>query len=694
MKFLIITIHISLFACFSALTQIDRTKPPEPGPAPEIQIGTYEAFTMDNGLQVFVVENHKLPRVAYSLVFDYDPIYEGEHAGYVGIAGSLIGTVTENRTKDELNEEVDFIGATLNAGASSVYAASLKKHNEKLLELMADVVLNSKFTQEELDKSKTRSLSSLKASLKDPDNLSSRLSRVVNYSSDHPYGEITTEESLESVDLEMCREFYETYYNPATAYLAVVGDITLDEVKPLLEKHFKHWEAKDKIEKKYDSPVAPEKTSVVIHDRPESVQSVIKVTYPIDLMIGSPEVMKANIMNVILGGGTYRLFQNLRETHGWTYGAYSRINSDRLVGNFEAFTSVRNEVTDSAVVQILYEMDRLRNEPVPEEELNRVKNYISGNFALALEKPETVARFALNSAIYDLPDDYYKNYLKRVSEVDQAAVTHAANNYLKPDNAYIFVVGNADEISKPLSKITDEEIFYINENGNYYIPEASTALMPDDISAQDIINDFIEAQGGEEKLNNINTMKMEMSMTMQGMNMQMVRYQRAPDKFAMIIKMQGNVVQRQVYDGEKGLSSGMQGRQEITGDDLKKLKLEATLNRELKYDKLGYEIELASIEDVDGKQAYKVIMTSPYGDKTIDYYDVKSGLKIKSEQTISSQMGTINQETYFDDYKEIEEGYIVPHTLTQNLNGQTIEISVENVEINANIDDTIFEIDQ
>jgi outer membrane lipoprotein-sorting protein len=189
-------------------------------------------------------------------------------------------------------------------------------------------------------------------------------------------------------------------------------------------------------------------------------------------------------------------------------------------------------------------------------------------------------------------------------------------------------------------------------------------------------------------------MKMEMSMTMQGMNMQMVRYQRAPDKFAMIIRMQGNVVQRQVYDGEKGLSSGMQGRQEITGDDLKKLKLEATLNRELKYDKLGYEMELASIEDVDGKQAYKVIMTSPYGDKTIDYYDVKSGLKIKSEQTISSQMGTINQETYFDDYKEIEEGYIVPHTLTQNLNGQTIEITVENVEINANIDDTIFEIDQ
>lgn len=685
--------YIFLFFHITISAQIDRTKPPEPGPAPEIQIGTYETFKLNNGLQVFVVENHKLPRVTYSLVFDNDPVLEGEYAGYVRIAGSIIGTVTENRTKEELNEEIDFIGATLSAGASNVYAASLKKHNDKLLELMADVVLHSKLTEEELDKSKKRSISSLKASLKDPDQLSSRLSQVILFGKDHPYGEITTEESLDRIDLEMCRNYYETYYNPAIAYLAVVGDITLKEVKPLLEKHFGNWKAKEVPKKEYHKPKAPASRNIVIHDRPESVQSVIKVTYPVELMVGSPEAMKARIMNVILGGGSYRLFQNLRETHGWTYGAYSRINSDELIGKFEAFTSVRNEVTDSAVTEILYEMGRLRTEPVPDEELTRVKNYLSGNFALSLEKPETVARFALNTAMYDLPSDYYKNYLKNVSAISKEDVKKAANTYLKPDNAYIFVVGNASEIAGPLAKLNESgSVKYIDENGNYYTPEAASEL-PEDVSALDIIDRYIEALGGREKLQNIGSLKMKMSMNMQGMNMKLTRLQQSPDKFAMIIMMQGNVVQRQVINGDRGITTGMQGSQEITGDDLEKMKLEVTLNPELQYNELGFDMKLTSVENVNGEKAYKVILTNPYGNKIINFYNVASGLKVKSQQTMeNSQMGTIQQTTYYKDYKEVN-GYLFPHSLTQEINEQTMEIKVEEIEINPKIDDQVFEID-
>ncbi len=688
----IFIVYIFLLFQVISYAQIDITRPPEPGPAPEIKIGTYETFQLENGLKVFVVENHKLPRVAYSLIFDNDPVYEGEFAGYVGIAGSLIGTATENRTKDELNQEVDFIGATLNASASSVYAASLKKHNEKLLELMSDVVLNSKLTQDELDKVKKQSISSLKASLKDPDQISSRLNQVILYGKEHPYGEITTEESLNRIDLEMCRDYYQKYYNPASAYLAVVGDITMKEVKPMLENHFGNWSAKEVQNRTYDKPKAPESRKIVIYDRPESVQSVIKVTYPVDLMVGSPEVMKAQIMNIILGGSTYRLFQNLRETHGWTYAAYSRIRSDRLVGKFEAIASVRSEVTDSAVVEILYEMERLRNEPVPDEELGRVKNYVSGNFALSLEKPETVARFAVNTARYDLPDDYYKNYLKRVSEINKQDVKQAANSFLKPDQTYVFVVGNAGEISKSLANLPGTDgIKYIDENGNFYDPDEGKTELPEDLNAKDVIQNFVEAQGGTEKLESIQSIKMEMSMNMQGMTMNVRRFQENPDKFAMIVMMQGNMVQRQVMNGDKGISSGMQGQQEITGDDLEKLRLETTLNPELKYEEMGYEMELASVENVNGKKAYKVILTNPFGDKTVNYYSIESGLKLKSEQKVESQMGTIEQTTYFNDYKEVD-GYIMPYSLTQEINGQAIEITIKVVELNPEIDDSVFEI--
>ncbi len=684
--------YIFLILQVTAYAQIDRTKPPQPDPAPEIKIGTYETFQLENGLKVFVVENHKLPRVAYSLIFDNDPLYEGEFAGYVGIAGSLIGTATENRTKDELNQEVDFIGATLNASSSSVYAASLKKHNEKLLELMSDVVLNSKLTQDELEKVKKQSISSLMASLKDPDQISSRLNQVILYGNDHPYGEITTEESLSKIDLEICRDYYEKYYNPANAYLAVIGDITVKEVKPMLENYFESWSAKEVQKKSYHQPKAPESRKIVIHDRPESVQSVIKVTYPIDLMVGSPEVMKAQIMNIILGGSTYRLFQNLRETHGWTYGAYSRISSDRLVGKFEAATSVRNEVTDSAVVEILYEMERLKNEPVPEEELSRVKNYVSGNFALSLEKPETVARFAVNTARYDLPDDYYKNYLKRVSEINKEDVKQAANSFLKPEQTYVFVVGNASEISKSLANLPGtDEIQFIDENGNYYHPDEEKTELPKDLRVKDVIHNFVEAQGGREKLKSIQSIKMEMSMNMQGMTMNVRRFQETPDKFAMIVMMQGNMVQRQIMNGNKGISSGMQGQQEITGDDLEKLKLETTLNPELKYEEMGYEMELASVENVNGEKTYKIILTNPFGDKTVNYYSIESGLKLKSEQKVESQMGTIEQTTYFNDYKNVD-GYVMPHSLTQEINGQAIEITVKEVKINPEIDDSVFEI--
>ncbi|HEX3075039.1 MAG TPA: insulinase family protein, partial [Ignavibacteriales bacterium] len=216
------------------------------------------------------------------------------------------------------------------------------------------------------------------------------------------------------------------------------------------KKYLSPWKKGTEIKYTYPQPAAPKENIVALVDRKNSVQSTLRVGYPVDLKIGSKEAIESGVANTILGGGVFRLFQNLRETHSYTYGAYSSLASDRLVGNFTASAEVRNPVTDSALTQILYEMKRMREEPVPADELTKAKNYISGSFALSLERPQTVANFAINEERYGLPSDYYENYLKSIEEVTSPDVMTAANKYILPENSYIIVVGKAEEIADKL----------------------------------------------------------------------------------------------------------------------------------------------------------------------------------------------------------------------------------------------------
>jgi predicted Zn-dependent peptidase len=692
MKNIIITSALLLFVFVSSFAQIDRTNPPAPGPAPDIQISDFESFELDNGLKVFIVENHKIPRVAYSISFNYEPILEKENAGMVGIAGQLIGTATESRTKEQLDEEIDFIGASINAGSSSAYAAGLKKHNEKILELMSDIVLNSSLKQEELDKIKTQTLSGLQAAKNDPNSISDALNSVILFGKEHPYGELETEKSVESITLEMCQDFYKKYYKPNIAYMAIVGNITKKEAEPLIKKYFGEWEKGDVPEYKYEPKENPAENKVVLFDRNSAVQSVIKIGYPVDLKVGSEDYIKASVMNTILGGGTYRLFHNLRETHGWTYGAYSRLSSNRLIGNFGAFTSVRNEVTDSAVYEILAEIKKLRTDKVPEEELQRVKNYLSGNFALSLERPETVARFALNIERYNLPADYYKNYLKNLNAVSSDDVFERARKYMRPENAYIFIVGKSEEIAEKLARFdVDNKIEYIDEDGNYYDPETAAKELPSDLTALDVINKYIEAIGGKEKLDEVTSLHASMKMTVQGMQLDVNQYVQEPGKMAMTVAMGPNVMQKQVVNGDKGSMTAMGQTKELTGDELARYQLQTYVSLESKYEELGFKTELKSISKVDGKETYVVEVTSPQGDLMTDYYEVETGLKLKSEGKVEMQGSKIQQVTNITEYKEFG-GIKFATKVNQAVNQQSFEINVENIEINPEIEEAIFEL--
>jgi predicted Zn-dependent peptidase len=489
------------FLSFGLLAQIDRTKAPKPVAAREIKIGAYQAFTLKNGLQVFVVENHKLPRLAISVSLKTEAILEGEKAGYATIAGDLIGTGTTNRKKAQLDEEVDFIGATLSTSATGLSAASLSKHTNKLFELATDVLINPSFEQAELEKLKTQTLSGISASKDDPNAIASNVRGALVYGRNHPYGEIATEKTVGSITLDDCKGYYSTYFKPNNAYLIIVGDIELKVAKTLAEKYFSKWVTGNTKEPAFTSPQAPAKTIVALVDRPAAVQSVINVSYPVDLKPGPPDAIKARVTNEILGGGfSSRLMQNLREKHGFTYGARSQLISDALVGNFNASASVRNEVTDSSVFEFVSELKRITTDLVTEKELQDAKASISGAFGRSLENPQTIAGFALNTAKYNLPKDYYNNYLKEVDGVTKADVLATAKKFIRPDNAYILVVGKGSDVADKLKKFG--EVKYYDIEGNSSVPSKS-AVLPADLTAEKGISNYIQAVGGETTIREI-----------------------------------------------------------------------------------------------------------------------------------------------------------------------------------------------
>ena len=447
-----------IFSLFSAISfaQIDRTKQPTPGPAPEINLSEPQRFEMNNGLKVMVVENHKLPRVRMQLMIDNPPILEGEKAGVGALTSSLLGKGSTNIPKDDFYEEVDFLGATINIGAQSASARCLSKYFPRILELMADAALNPNFTEEEFNKEKDRILTGLKSEEKDVSAIANRVELALAYGKGHPFGEITSEETVNSVTLADIEQHYRNYFVPANAYLVVIGDVEFENVKELVTEAFTPWSKATPPSFSYSDPTDAQYTQVNFVNVPNAVQSEVTVQNITELKMKDPDYLNALLANRILGGGAQaRLYVNLREDKGYTYGAYSSIRANKYSPmRFSAYAQVRNAVTDSSVVQILSELDKITKEPVTDEELSNAKAKYSGSFVMALEKPETIANYALNIETEGLPQDFYKTYLERIEAITKEDVQKAAQKYFSTSNARVVVTGKGEDVLENLGKIS------------------------------------------------------------------------------------------------------------------------------------------------------------------------------------------------------------------------------------------------
>ncbi len=685
---------ILLFICLlvtgvSIQAQVDRTQAPKPAPAREIKIGDYQTFTLKNGLQVFVVENHKLPRIQFSLQLKNDQLFQGEKEGYVSMAETLMGTGTKTKTKAQLDEEIDFIGASLNTGGNAIFASSLSKHTNKLLDLMTDVLFNPSFPPEEMEKLKTQTLSGLAASKDNPNAIAGNVRNALLYGSQHPYGLFTTENSVSAITLDDCKNYYNTYYKPNNAYLIIVGDIDLKTAKKLTDKYFAKWAAGEVKNPTYTQPKGPAKTYVAMVDRPTSVQSVINIGYPVDLMPGTQDAIKARVMNQILGGGfSSRLNQNLREKHGYTYGSGSQLSPDNLVGNFNASASVRNEVTDSSVYELISELKRITNEPVTENELMAAKAEISGSFGRSLESPQTIASFALNTAKYNLPKDYYANYVKAVDAVTLADVQATAKKYIRPDNAHIIVVGKGSDVADKLKQFG--EVKYFDIYGVGYVPSKASAL-PAGLTAEKVISKYIEAIGGTKKIQELKSLKTTMKATVQGNEITMSASKKAPGKSLVEVSVQGNVMQKSVTDGKEVAQMQMGQKSPVDAAAKEKSLFDAQLVPETMIDAMKVKTILKAVETIDGKEAYVVEYEFPAGDKTTNYFDVESGLKVQTVVMAKTPQGEVAIPTRFQEYKEVN-GIKFPHVILVSQGPMNFKFEVSSLEVNPVLDDAIFNV--
>lgn len=478
------------------VAQIDRSRAPQPGPAPEITIGKSHVEQLENGLTVIVVEDHSLPQVSWSLTLDFLPVPEGPKAGASRMAGELMRAGTRTRSKAELDEAVDFIGARLSTSATGAFASSLTKHSATALSLLAEVVLTPNFPESELEKLRAQNLSGLKALTTNPGGISGNLRGRLVHGPSHAYGEIETEATVKAITRADLQMYHAGFFRPSVAYLVVVGDITPASAVAAAKQHFGTW--KDETVPQFGFPVAgpPSGNRVCFADIPGAVQSTLHLTHGLNIKPGHPDAIACAVMNTLLGGGAFgsRLMQNLREDKAFTYGARSSFDIDPVHGTFDAFANVRNEVTDSAVVEFLAEIRRIRDEKPSVEELGAILRYMNGGFARSLEQPETVARFALNIERWDLPKDYYATYLKKLAAITPEDVQRVAKVYLSPDNLYITCVGNRAEVAEKLARFDADGVVEFFDA--FAAPVKDLAPAPAGLTVQAVVNTHYTACGG------------------------------------------------------------------------------------------------------------------------------------------------------------------------------------------------------
>jgi zinc protease len=463
-------------------TQTFRSQAPAPLPPRPIFIPTSRETTLRNGLSLVVVEDNRLPLISYRLAFRVGGAFDPpDLPGLTDLLAGLLPEGTESKTSKQIADEIARMGASLSAGATSDYtivaASTLSQFNEAVLALLAEVALEPSFPENEVSLAKQNTKESLRQQRAQPSFLASEMVARVMFGN-HPYSVVApTPESIDRSSRDEFVKFHRSKLVPNNAVLIVVGDVRYDEVLRQAESLFSTWQRGEEFVSNFPAPPVRTSRQAYLVDRPGSAQSNIVIANS-GITRTSPDYFPMMLMHTVLGANaSSRLFMNLREDKGYTYGAYSTLDARRTAGTFRVTAEVRTPVTGDSLKEFFYELNRIRSEPVAEKELADAKSYLTGVFPIRLETQEGLTDQLVQIKMLNLPNDYLQMYRDRVQAVTTEEIQRVALEYVKPDEAALIVVGDGAQVLDQMKPYC-EDIEVYNTAGRRKSAEASSATDP------------------------------------------------------------------------------------------------------------------------------------------------------------------------------------------------------------------------
>jgi zinc protease len=424
-----------------------------------VQLPRPTVVKLKNGLTLVLLENHKLPTVSFTMTIRPGQLADpSDLPGLASFTASMLSEGTDHRTSAQIASEVDALGASLAANSNfgmtytSVTASGLIDNAPQILDLMSDIVLHPAFPAAELSQYKQRAEANLEQSLSDPAFLGRQAFRRVLYGQPPLSVASPTKESIEKVTAADLKGFHDQHYRPGNTLLGAAGDFKADDMRALVENYFGDWTGAAEPPMALPKAAASSSAKITLVDRPASVQTYI-IGGDRAIRRTDPDYYTLVVMNQVLGGGPQsRLFLDLREEHGYTYGSYSSINAELYHGDWHATAPVRTPVTDGSMTQFVYEFKRINNETVPQAELDDAHHALVAGFALSLERPSEMLEDWLITQYFGLPADYWDKYPDHIAAVDAAAVQAAAKKYVDLDHMQWICVGDRKQIQDVLAK--------------------------------------------------------------------------------------------------------------------------------------------------------------------------------------------------------------------------------------------------
>ncbi len=645
---------------------IDPNVRPSSGKVKEVNFPDYEVVTLSNGLKVYVVTNDEQPVVNFRLQVFAGDAYDTK-LGTASMAASLLTKGAGERDATSIASTMDGIGANYGASTSgeafTVSASGLIKHMDIILDVFSDMVLRPTFDQAELEKLKPQMVAGIKSEKGDAGTIAQSMARKVIYGFDHPYAVSATEESVESISVNDLKSYHKNFFKPNNATLAVIGDITADEIKPILEEKLGSWK-KGRVVKNDISSGEPSSPDVVYYvERPGSVQSSMILTSHA-VPYAHPDYETLDLAARMIGTGFGgRLFRTLRETHSYTYTPFGFLTGARAANRFAAGAQVRNDVTDSSVLVTVQQIQDLVENPPSADELNRIKRSWIGNYLMAFESSSYVGSLLQNTDMYGVDLTRYTQLPDRVDAMTAQQVSNIAKKYMDVSKLALVIVGSP-EVLPDLEKFGPIQKYDLDLKPLQDMQEV-------DMSVSDLIAAHVKGIGGQANIDKLTSVSAEMTVAIQAGPQALTgtgeMYSTIDGKQSLVLSSGGQVIFEDLCDGTNAWES--QGPQSVQkqGAELMDARLGAYITPLVHAQDLGYELEIRGMRD---GQIMLAQINPEDSSETLLYLNANTFLVEKTEkQQDAGPQGSVTVTQSYSKYTSV--GGVMLPTEQETVVGQT-----------------------